>query len=213
MSSEAPAIFRVFAPVSDLAKGVEFYQHLFNNEGRIIRGGRHYFDCGAVILAVVENSGIPTADHIYFAVPNLETFHTRAKELDCLEGGEVHGEPAGEMIVRPWGERSFYVRDPFGNGLCFVDEKTLPPLADRFEDYMAERHLPDMMATGCFLSATLSRSGDRFQMMYTAADRAAIDRYLAEHGELLRADNLMRFPVGVEITRQLWDVMAEFNSA
>lgn len=29
------------------------------------------------------------------------------------------------MNVRPWGERSFYCRDPFGNGLCFVDEKTL----------------------------------------------------------------------------------------
>ena len=23
------------------------------------------------------------------------------------------------------GERSFYARDPFGNGLCFVDENTL----------------------------------------------------------------------------------------
>jgi hypothetical protein len=29
------------------------------------------------------------------------------------------------MVVRPWGERSFYVKDPWGNGLCFVDEKTL----------------------------------------------------------------------------------------
>jgi hypothetical protein len=29
------------------------------------------------------------------------------------------------MIVRPWGERCFYAFDPFGNGLCFVDETTL----------------------------------------------------------------------------------------
>ena len=29
------------------------------------------------------------------------------------------------MIVRPWGERSFYAFDPFGNGLCFVDETTV----------------------------------------------------------------------------------------
>jgi uncharacterized glyoxalase superfamily protein PhnB len=27
--------------------------------------------------------------------------------------------------TRPWGERSFYARDPFGNPICFVDEKTV----------------------------------------------------------------------------------------
>ena len=32
---------------------------------------------------------------------------------------------AGQIVVRPWGERSFYVEDPWSNGLCFVDEKTL----------------------------------------------------------------------------------------
>jgi hypothetical protein len=125
MSRGAPAIFRIFVPVPDLAKGVGFYQRLFDDEGRVIRGGRHYFDCGSVILAVVENAGPPIADHIYFAVPNLETVHTRAKDLVALELGEVHGAPAGEIVVRPWGERSFYARDPFGNGLCFVDETTL----------------------------------------------------------------------------------------
>jgi catechol 2,3-dioxygenase-like lactoylglutathione lyase family enzyme len=125
MHSGAPAIFRIFAPVSDLTKGIEFYQQLFADEGRTIRGGRHYFDCGGVILAVVESSGAPISDHIYFSVPDLESCHSRAKDLDCLEDGDVHGDPAGEMIVRPWGERSFYVRDPFGNGLCFIDQNTL----------------------------------------------------------------------------------------
>jgi len=28
-------------------------------------------------------------------------------------------------VERPWGERSFYAVDPFGNPLCFVDQKTL----------------------------------------------------------------------------------------
>ncbi|MGA8663757.1 MAG: VOC family protein [Thermoplasmata archaeon] len=31
----------------------------------------------------------------------------------------------GEMVVRPWGERSFYATDPSGNPLCFVDSRTL----------------------------------------------------------------------------------------
>jgi hypothetical protein len=29
------------------------------------------------------------------------------------------------VIERPWGERSFYVTDPWGNELCFVKEGTL----------------------------------------------------------------------------------------
>ena len=126
MNGTAPSIFRIFVPVSDLGRAVVFYQALFAVEGRAIeRANRHYFDCGGVIMAVVESSGPPIADHVYFSVRNLETLFTRAKELGCLEQTSVHDAPAGEIVVRPWGERSFYARDPFGNGLCFVDETTL----------------------------------------------------------------------------------------
>lgn len=119
------SIFRIFVPAGDLASAVAFYQRLFDAEGRAIRGGRHYFECGAVILAVVEKTGPPVADHIYFAVEDISQIFARAGELGCLEKGDVHGEPAGEIVVRPWGERSFYARDPDGNGLCFVDGTTL----------------------------------------------------------------------------------------
>ena len=125
MSSGAPSIFRIFIPVTDFDKAIAFYQRLFDVEGRLIHRGRQYFDCGPVIFAVIENSGTPIGDHIYFSVPNLEAVFSRAKELECLEDDEVHGSQSGEINVRPWGERSFYARDPFGNGLCFVDEMTL----------------------------------------------------------------------------------------
>jgi len=35
------------------------------------------------------------------------------------------GLPMGQIAVRPWGEWSFYLSDPFGNPLCFVDAATL----------------------------------------------------------------------------------------
>jgi hypothetical protein len=35
------------------------------------------------------------------------------------------GEPAGEVVERPWGERSFYVVDPYGNDLCFCQNGSL----------------------------------------------------------------------------------------
>jgi len=34
-------------------------------------------------------------------------------------------DPAGTVKKRPWGERSFYVVDPWGNDLCFVEDGTL----------------------------------------------------------------------------------------
>ena len=125
MSDKEPSIFRIFIPVTDFEKAIEFYQGLFASEGRVIHRGRQYFDCGPVIFAVIENNGPPIGDHVYFSVPNLEAVFTRAKELNCLERSDVHGAPSDEIVVRPWGERSFYARDPFGNGLCFVDETTL----------------------------------------------------------------------------------------
>ncbi len=30
-----------------------------------------------------------------------------------------------EIHRRSWGERSFYVEDPFGNKICFVDQDTV----------------------------------------------------------------------------------------
>jgi hypothetical protein len=127
----ADKLFRIILQVSDLDQAAAFYAKLLNDPGRNIpHASRHYIDCGAVILALVDVTGegktaTPLPDKIYFAVSNLEEVHARAKELDCLSSEDVHGDSAGEIVVRPWRERSFYVHDPWGNGLCFVDEKTL----------------------------------------------------------------------------------------
>lgn len=118
-------IFRIFVPVTDFDTALKFYRTLFDDEGKTVHRGRQYFSCGPVIFAVVESNGSPIGDHIYFATADLEGHFERANQLGCLETDDVHGSPSGEINVRPWGERSFYARDPFGNGLCFVDETTL----------------------------------------------------------------------------------------
>lgn len=127
----ADKLFRIILQVGDLDRAVEFYSTLLGDPGRRIpRASRHYIDCGPVILALVDptpggEEAKPLPDYIYFAVGGLEKVYSRASELGCLSTADVHGASAGEIVVRPWGERSFYVNDPWGNGLCFVDEKTL----------------------------------------------------------------------------------------
>jgi len=130
----APILYRIILQVDDLNKAEAFYGKLLGDSGRRIpRGGRHYIDCGPVILALVDVTGenttdlkpAPLPDYVYFSVSDLEAFHARASELNCLSDEDVHGASAGDIVKRPWGERSFYAQDPWGNGLCFVDANTL----------------------------------------------------------------------------------------
>ncbi len=130
----ASPIFRIILQVDDLVKAEQFYGKLLSDSGRRIpRASRHYIDCGPIILALVDVTGgnttgetpKPLPDYIYFAVPDVDEVHARAVELNSLSTEDVHGANAGDVVVRPWGERSFYAQDPWGNGLCFVDENTL----------------------------------------------------------------------------------------
>ena len=130
----AATLYRIILQVDNLDKAEEFYGKLLGDRGRRIpRASRHYIDCGPVILALVDVSGenisglkpLPLPDYIYFSVPDVDAVHERARELQCLSTEDVHGASAGGVTKRPWGERSFYAHDPWGNGLCFVDENTL----------------------------------------------------------------------------------------
>ena len=123
-------IFRITLEVSNLEQATKFYAKLLGIPGQRHPGSRHYFDVGNGILAILDPTpgGLkptPGAKSLYFAVDELEPVHARAKELKALAPFKVHGESAGEMVKRPWGERSFYVTDPWGNELCFVQEGTL----------------------------------------------------------------------------------------
>ena len=127
----APKMFRIALQVGDLDQAAAFYTRLLDDPGiPIPRGSRHYFNCGPVILALVDvgkggEKPQPTPDYIYFAVNNLEQVFERAKQLNSLASDRYHDQNAGEILKRPWGEVSFYCEDPWGNGLCFVDETTL----------------------------------------------------------------------------------------
>jgi len=124
--SDGPRLFRLNIEVGDIDRAASFYSELLGSEGRPQAGGRCYFAAGSVTLQVVQvATPHPAAKALYFAVADLDAAHARAAGLDCLSDEMVHGSPAGEPVVRPWGERSFYAADPWGNPLCFVEEGTI----------------------------------------------------------------------------------------
>lgn len=128
--ANTPSLFRVILQVKDMETTARDYATLLGTPGRRVHSSRHYFECGPIILALVD-PGIegeqpkPNPDYVYFSTGELEEVHRRASALGWLSKDDVHGEPAGQIVKRPWGERSFYLRDPLGNRLCFVDQATL----------------------------------------------------------------------------------------
>ena len=78
-------------------------------------------------------------------------------------------------------------------------------LRGRYEVYMRERHIPDLLLTGLFIGAQMLRAEDgRFCFRYELHDQAALDRYIATHAARLRADVAAHFPEGLAFERSTW---------
>src|SRR5262245_5966461 len=127
--ADVPQLFRLNVEVGDLGRAEQFYGTLFGLQGRRQAGARVYFQAGPVTLQVLDVSSHgrphPAAKALYFTVRDLEAVFERARALGCLSQETVHDAPGGGIVVRPWGERSFYAEDPWHNPLCFVEQGTV----------------------------------------------------------------------------------------
>ena len=132
MNSSA-RIFRVIMPVTNIEESATFYAALLDTPGVRVSGGRHYFNCGGVILAVYDAGADGDrllrrhhAESVYFAVTDLESVFARAQRVGGLSVETGDGNlPMGQIAKRPWGEVSFYLHDPSGNPICFVEESSI----------------------------------------------------------------------------------------
>lgn len=117
-------VFRVVVPVNDIEAATEFYGTLLGQSGERVTPGRHYFDCDGVLLACwdaladgdPEFPG-PNRGHFYLQTDEpLEAVRARA-----IDGGAEPDSMRGTIARRPWGERSFYAYDPWGNPFCVAE--------------------------------------------------------------------------------------------
>ncbi len=120
-------LYRVILPVKDIEAAVRFYHLVLGIGGERVSPGRHYFACGQTILAcydpVADGDEIGTgwlhhaSQYIYFSTNELEA------ALDSVR--DAGGQIEAPIETKPWGERMFYAKDPFGNPISFVDERTV----------------------------------------------------------------------------------------
>ncbi len=79
-------------------------------------------------------------------------------------------------------------------------------LIKKYEEYMQEIHIPDLLETEYFESAEFAPLGEgKYRVSYAAKDREVLDRYLDTSAEALRKDFLRHFPAGVEVSREIYD--------
>ncbi len=80
--------------------------------------------------------------------------------------------------------------------------------SERYERYMRESHIPDLLVTGYFAGVTMCRADDRYRVRYETDD---LDGYLDNDAARLRADFLEHFPEGVTVERETWEIVEVWN--
>ena len=127
-------LYRVLVPVADIEIAASFYAAVLGAPGTRVSPGRHYFDCEGAILACFDPEAdgdgyepTPLTEPLYLAVDDLEATYRACREAGASFPVESPPDvgPLGEIALRPWGEESFYVSDPFGNPLCFAARDSL----------------------------------------------------------------------------------------
>ena len=77
-------------------------------------------------------------------------------------------------------------------------------LVESFEEYMTDEHMPDVVATGFFESAEMTSAEDcHYIIKYRARTREMLGTYLETRADGLRKDFSSKFPVGVEVERDI----------
>ena len=86
-------------------------------------------------------------------------------------------------------------------------------LIDGYMEFMRSRHVPHILATGCFTRAEFDRATEtRFRVRYLADSLADLERYLEKHAPALRDDFAKHFPTGTKQTREIWEELKRWKA-
>jgi len=89
--------------------------------------------------------------------------------------------------------------------------------AEEWVKWMRTVHIPQVMATGCFLESRLSRvngeeeGGATYATTYVSYSKEHLDRYMKEHAPLLQKDHSEKFAGRFAAFRTTLDVIEHFT--
>ena len=93
-----------------------------------------------------------------------------------------------------------------------------PSVAEEWLDWMRSTHIPDVMATGCFIESRISRvvgeeeGGMTYAITYLAMNETAINTYQETHAPRLQKDHKERYEGRFAAFRTFLHVIEEFRS-
>ena len=83
----------------------------------------------------------------------------------------------------------------------------------QYEAYMRNRHIPDVLATGCFVSATIAGSiPGRYRIRYVAKNMDILDDYLGKYSEQFQEDFADHLGSLVTVSREVWSELQHWSS-
>jgi len=87
-----------------------------------------------------------------------------------------------------------------------------PASIPAYEAYMRDRHIPDVLRTGCFVRASIARSiSGRYRIRYVATSMDVLDRYLGEHSQQFRDDFAEHLGASVQVSREVWSELQHWE--
>jgi Domain of unknown function (DUF4286) len=83
----------------------------------------------------------------------------------------------------------------------------------QYEAFMRERHIPDVLATGCFVNATIYSSiPGRYRVRYVTRTLDMLDHYLRTYAPQLRSDFAKHLGEAVSVSREVWSELQHFSA-
>ncbi|NRA11354.1 MAG: DUF4286 family protein [Crocinitomicaceae bacterium] len=92
-----------------------------------------------------------------------------------------------------------------------------PSIHENWLTWMRTKHVPDVMATGCFIEARISRvheeeGGFTFAMSYVATSQDKIDAYQKNHAAALQSEHNEKYAGKVAAFRTMLTILEEFKA-
>lgn len=92
-----------------------------------------------------------------------------------------------------------------------------PTVAEDWLDWMRNVHIPEVMATNCFVESRLSQilvepeNGISYSVMYVCPSQELMDEYNSKHAPRLQKDHSQRYDGRFAAFRTLLNVIEEFK--